>query len=607
MKIYKKKANSSIRRRMVRYLLYVSLLPLIGLTIISIILQVRTTSSVSTSSMQTEVTLAFSDMNGRFEDAQELCRQIENNALLQRLMRSDYPNAPRKYASELEGNMELASMVLSDDAFSGVYLIGNNGIICKSDSGSLISDSFQDTAWYRKALSSLTANWYSVHNGSYVVRTANDKIITCCYPFRDTHSGENTGVIVVDISAAKLHNLYDGNVVGNGALLILDENNHIFFHSSGTNLREQQLNDAANVVRMHSSELLLQRTILPLTDSNNLYIVARHSFITGWTIAGVVSRSFFFYSATNMLYVIIGIMFLEAALAIVCSGIASRRLSAPIIEIEEAMSAAAQGDLSVHVTPKGEDELASLAAEFNEMVVQINNLMNSNYQSQRRMRKLELKALQEQINPHFLYNSLDSIKWLMRLNRTDDAIAMLKNLSMLYRISLSHGKDFIPIRDELLHVRAYLELQRQEYKSKFTYEIHADEQTFDYLSPKIILQPLVENSLTHGVGDAASEIHVEVIVRQEKDKIAMIVQDDGAGMSAEALKALRKSLADMTEDKSMIPSSESGGYGLKNVSDRIRLYFGPDCGLYIESEEGKGTAVTILIDKRSPDHPLNLD
>ena len=144
MKIYKKKANSSIRRRMVRYLLYVSLLPLIGLTIISIILQVRTTSSVSTSSMQTEVTLAFSDMNGRFEDAQELCRQIENNALLQRLMRSDYPNAPRKYASELEGNMELASMVLSDDAFSGVYLIGNNGIICKSDSGSLISDSFQD-------------------------------------------------------------------------------------------------------------------------------------------------------------------------------------------------------------------------------------------------------------------------------------------------------------------------------------------------------------------------------------------------------------------------------------------------------------------------------
>ena len=118
---------------------------------------------------------------------------------------------------------------------------------------------------------------------------------------------------------------------------------------------------------------------------------------------------------------------------------------------------------------------------------------------------------------------------------------------------------------------------------------------------------MVENSLTHGVGDAASEIHVEVIVRQEKDKIAMIVQDDGAGMSAEALKALRKRLADMTEDKSMIPSSESGGYGLKNVSDRIRLYFGPDCGLYIESEEGKGTAVTILIDKRSPDHPLNLD
>ena len=605
MKIHKKKASSSIRRRMVRYLLYVSLLPLIGLTIISIILQVRTTSSVSISSMQTEVTLAFSDINGRFEDAQELCRQIENNALLQRLMRADYPNTARKYASELEGSMELASMVLSDDALSGVYLLGNNGIICKSDSGSLISDRFQDTAWYQKALSSLTANWYSMHNGSYVVRTANDKIITCCYPFRDTHSGENTGVIVVDISVAKLHNLYDGNVVGNGALLILDENNHIFFQSAGTNLREQQLNDAANVVRRHSSDLLLQRTILPLTDSNNLYIVARHSFITGWTIAGVVSRNFFFYSATNMLYVIIGIMFLEAALAIVCSGIASRRLSAPIIEIEEAMSAAAQGDLSVHVTPKGEDELASLAAEFNEMVVQINNLMNSNYQSQRRMRKLELKALQEQINPHFLYNSLDSIKWLLRLNRTEDAITMLKNLSMLYRISLSHGRDFIPIRDEIRHVRAYLELQRQEYKSKFTYEIHADEQTFDYLSPKIILQPLVENSLTHGVGGAASEIHVEVIVRQEKDQIAMIVRDDGAGMSVEALKALRNRLADMTEDKSMIPSIGSGGYGLKNVSDRIRLYFGQDCGLYIESEEGKGTAVTILIDKRSLDHPLN--
>ena len=231
------------------------------------------------------------------------------------------------------------------------------------------------------------------------------------------------------------------------------------------------------------------------------------------------------------------------------------------------------------------------------MVDQVNQLMNSNYQNQRRMRKLELQALQEQINPHFLYNSLDSIKWLIRMNRIDEAIGMVKNLSLLYRISLSHGREIITVRDEIRHVRAYLDLQRQEYKSKFTYEIHADESTYDYLTPKIILQPLVENSLSHGVGNARREIHITVSVLEAGKKIHMIVSDDGTGIPADKLMQINAGLRGNTRGKDPAPEAESGGYGMKNVNDRIRLYFSDDCGIFIDSEPDKGTTVTVVIDK----------
>ena len=212
--------------------------------------------------------------------------------------------------------------------------------------------------------------------------------------------------------------------------------------------------------------------------------------------------------------------------------------------------------------------------------------MSTVRQEEVNLRKTELKALQAQINPHFLYNTLDSIAWMCERGRNADAVKMVHALARLFRISISKGHELIPIAKEIEHAESYLQIQKYRYKNQFTYEFDVDPDCLDYYCNKITLQPIIENAINHGLDLLVEEGCIRVQVCQDGEDILFRVQDNGVGMSPEQVAAI---LQQDPEDRT--------GIGIRNVNDRLRIYFGPHYGLRITSELDVGTCVEIRMPK----------
>ena len=224
------------------------------------------------------------------------------------------------------------------------------------------------------------------------------------------------------------------------------------------------------------------------------------------------------------------------------------------------------------------------------MTVKISELMDRVRREETELRKTELKALQAQINPHFLYNTLDSIQWMCEQGRTEDAAKMVSSLARLFRISISRGHELITIRDELRHAESYLVIQSYRYKDQFTYSFDVDPSLENCLCNKITVQPLIENAIYHGLDRNVEEGEIKISVKKAPDDendILITVSDNGIGMTKEqCLSILKKE------------RSDSSGIGVKNVNDRLKIYFGEKYGLSIESELDVGTTVTVRIPKK---------
>ena len=234
----------------------------------------------------------------------------------------------------------------------------------------------------------------------------------------------------------------------------------------------------------------------------------------------------------------------------------------------------------------GTREVRELSDSFGHMVVRIQQLMSTVRQEEVNLRKTELKALQAQINPHFLYNTLDSIAWMCERGRNTDAVNMVHALARLFRISISRGNELIPIAKELEHAESYLQIQKYRYKNQFTYTFEVDPACLEYYCNKITLQPIIENAINHGLDLMVDEGQITVQVCQEGEDILFRVRDNGVGMSREQVDAiLHHSPGDRT------------GIGIKNVDDRLKIYFGKEYGLRITSELDVGTCVEIRMPK----------
>ena len=266
----------------------------------------------------------------------------------------------------------------------------------------------------------------------------------------------------------------------------------------------------------------------------------------------------------------------------------SRIFTRKIEELTKNMDQVNHGSREVTVSSDSEDEVGILINSFHNMMDEINRLIDEVYVNKIALKEYELKALQAQINPHFLYYTLDNIVWLIDGNEPDEAVEMVVTLSEFFRLVLSKGKEFITIRQEEQHISSYLQIQEKRYHDILDYHIYIDPEIYEYQIPKLTLQPLVENALYHGIKYKRSRGMIEITGTKEGENLYLTVADDGVGMDEDELKKLGKEISRPCKE------TESG-FGLANVNERIRMYFGAEFGMKIWSEKGSGTRITIEI------------
>lgn len=267
-----------------------------------------------------------------------------------------------------------------------------------------------------------------------------------------------------------------------------------------------------------------------------------------------------------------------------------KKITKPIEELCEYTMELAGGSLKVNAPKSNIREIRMLSDQYDQMVVRIGELIEHNKEEQELKRKTELKLLQAQINPHFLYNTLDTIVWLAEGKCHQDVVDMITALSSFLRIGLNNGRDFITIRGEAEHVNSYLQIQHFRYEDIMDYEIDFEEQIMEYSILKLTLQPIVENALYHGIKNCRKKGFLKITGRQENEDIFLRVEDNGIGMKPEELGKMQKQVSRGGEDVDL-----REGFGIANVAERIRLNFGDSYGLHIESEYGVGTSVTVRI------------
>ena len=261
----------------------------------------------------------------------------------------------------------------------------------------------------------------------------------------------------------------------------------------------------------------------------------------------------------------------------------TRRLAAPMADLERGMSEIEKlTEISVHRNSFYEVEL--LAGNYNRMIRRIRALMDEIKEKEETLRHSELNVLVSQINPHFLYNTLDTIVWMAEFNDSERVIALTKSLAAFFRLSLNGGRELVSVADELDHMRQYLYIQKERYGDKLNYEIGEADELSDYTVPKIILQPVVENSIYHGIKPLDGPGYVTVTVKEMGERLIFTVADNGVGFNPEEPQTGKR--------------KGKGSVGLKNVDERLKLYYGPDYGLQIDSSPGKGCTVYLIVGKK---------
>ncbi len=417
--------------------------------------------------------------------------------------------------------------------------------------------------------------------GSFMTAPHVETIFEGYYPWVVTmtaplEGGGEAAWVSLDLSFSGISSYIKNVSIGQrGYCFLMDDAGNIIYHP------QQQLIYAG--LKSEDTEALAALEDGAYADDTVIYSVASVGE-SGWRAVGVsyvdelVNRN-----VNDMIRLSLWLAVVVLAVAVLTSWLLSRLIGKPLRGLASAMeSFESDADHFTYRPVGGTREVQELSDSFEHMVLRIQELMTTVREEEVNLRKTELKALQAQINPHFLYNTLDSIAWMCEQGRNADAVKMVHALARLFRISISRGHELIPIAKELEHAESYLQIQMYRYKNQFTYTFDVDPDCLGYYCNKITLQPIIENSINHGLDLMVEEGRIDVRVRFDGDDIVFSVQDNGVGMSPEQLEAIMQH-----------GPTDRTGIGIKNVNDRLKIYFGRSYGLSITSEPDVGTCVEI--------------
>lgn len=482
---------------------------------------------------------------------------------------------------------QLDTLLSSREDIISITLLDAQGHLLKNRPSARLKPSAHVTqqGWFQSALrvpdhlSFSLPHIQNMYDGPYKWVVSMSKGITV------RQNGQDQQVILlVDINFKQMDELSRRVSLGQrGYVYIIDESaGNIVYHPQQQlmymGLKRENIEQALVATGSYEDESEGQKRLNTVKSVANI----------GWKIVGVAYLDEMLTTRQEVNGYLIRVLIVVLVLVIIVSLILSSSLTRPIRRMERKMKAVERGDFSVELPIEGPLEVERLSRRFNLMVNKIRALMNEIIHEQEQKRRYELEALQAQINPHFLYNTLNSVVRMVGMSRNEEVVTMITSLSRLFRISLSQGKTIITVREELEHAHHYLTIQQMRFKHKFRFNMEADEETLDCLTLKLVLQPLIENAIVHGIEYDMDEGQIEIRVYQEEANLVLRITDNGVGMTEEQV-------ASLLNGNAIVKSGAGSGVAVRNVHDRIQLYYGDAYGLEFASELEEGTTVWIRI------------
>jgi len=490
-------------------------------------------------------------------------------------------------SQDVEGlRHSLSRYMVSREDIINIFLVPKEGQIMVNSGDYVVKPdvAIMDEPWYKD----IADGQSTVLSNSHIQNLIQDRykwVVSWSGRMSEPDSDDFLGVVLVDLNFNLIDDMLANLSLGEkGYMFILDKDGTIIYHPKHELIYSGIKNEAIDLILKSKDG-----HVTTLEDNRvKNYIVATSDY-TGWKVVGAVYEDELkpYDVITRQVYFLIS--GLAIVIAVILSILISRHYLHPIKDLSEGMDRFKHGHLDTRVDLAMANEFGDLADDFNDMTVQIKRLITENKEKEQAKRKFELKSLQSQINPHFLYNTLDSIVWMAEAGMNEDVVKMTYSLSKLFRISINRGSEFVTMEQELEHIESYLAIQKLRYGDKLDYAISADQDLLSYRMIKIIVQPIVENAIYHGIKKIPGPGFIDIRVWTEGGNIFISVEDNGVGMDQDTVEQLL--------DKDGHGSLSKGGIGVKNVDQRIKLYYGEPYGVTIESAEFEGTTVTLTLPK----------
>lgn len=466
---------------------------------------------------------------------------------------------------------------------AGIMIVNRNGGYISDVMNKVSRDSLITEEWYSKAYNdpeNIQVFTKPVgRNIDNIFRYSADEVFSMSKAVVDARTNEIKGVILIDIKLDAIKEIIENSKPGTaGFIYIMDNNKEIVY---------TPVNNIVYRIKNEWIEDINNEIIIKNINGENYQLTKFKSKYTGWETIGVFPES----ESLRVVEYIRYYSFIAAIIALIIAEffvvIFARSIVKPMYKLKKLMKRAQEGDLTVSFNTKYNDEVGELGSSFNNMVKEINNLINLVQKEEKSKRIAEMNVLQAQIKPHFMYNTLDTIRWMAEEHNEDNIVEIIEAFTNLLRISLSKGREMISVQDELNHVQSYLIIQKIRYEDKLDYEIKFDENILDFKVIKLILQPLVENAIYHGIKEKRGNGKIVITGKIDGDILCFTVMDDGKGMEEEVLNKINKMLSGENKNRNEI------GYGIFNVNERIRIIYGEEYGLRYKSIYGEGTIVEL--------------
>ena len=411
--------------------------------------------------------------------------------------------------------------------------------------------------------------------------------------YGDMNRATSSAVLSIDLNFNSIRELSeDANLAASGYIYFISNDGEIIYHPN-----QQEIDSGEFLEDLEGVSDHVYGTYISQFAGHERLTVIQTVNQTRWRIVGVAMMDEIMDDLGSFQTALLFISAVMIIISIIATTIISKHITRPLRRLESEMRKVETGDFEVSLPQSHSIEVESLSSSFRIMVARIKVLMKRIKATEEIKRQRELDALQAKINPHFLYNTLDSVIWMAETGDNHGVVKMVSALARLFRISIAKGHDVITLSEELLHVQNYLDIQSMRYKDKFTYSITIPPELENAPTIKLIVQPIVENSIYHGIKYLQEEGRIEIKAEAVDDGIKIIISDNGVGMKSETAAAILN-----PEQENTV--SSGNGIGLRNIDERIKLSYGEKYGLSIWSEPDEGTTVTILIPHLPPIEPI---